>query len=154
MTRFSAETFQNEFLPAGGEEVNAIVTVTATGGGSLPATAPAAEIVIVDASGSMSMPGAKIRAARLATSVAIDGLRDGVLFAVIAGTETAAQVYPGENQLVPATPETREAAKRAVSKLRAGGGTAIGRWLRVARQLFETVPGHICHAILLTDGED
>ena len=32
MTTFTAETYQNEFLAAGATEVNAIVTVTATGG--------------------------------------------------------------------------------------------------------------------------
>ena len=33
MTTFSAETYQNEYLPVGGSEVNAVVTVTAAGGG-------------------------------------------------------------------------------------------------------------------------
>ncbi|PWS46915.1 hypothetical protein DKT74_06105, partial [Streptomyces sp. ZEA17I] len=45
--RFSVEVYQNEFLPEGGREVNAIVTVTSTGGGTtggvpLPGTAPSA----------------------------------------------------------------------------------------------------------------
>lgn len=31
---FSAEVYQNKFLPEGAEEVNAIVTVTSTGGGT------------------------------------------------------------------------------------------------------------------------
>ncbi len=31
--RFSAEVYQNAYLPEGGREVNAIVTVTSTGGG-------------------------------------------------------------------------------------------------------------------------
>jgi hypothetical protein len=154
VTRFSAETYQNEYLPAGGDEVNAIVTVTAGPGGEIHDGAPAAEIIIVDTSGSMTVPKAKIRAARVATAAAIDTLRDGTVFSVIAGAETAAQVYPGGNRLVEANDETRQAAKRAVGKLRAGGGTAIGRWIRMAGQLFETVPGHMCHAILLTDGQD
>ena len=32
MTTFSAETYQNEFLPAGATRVDAIVTVTSSGG--------------------------------------------------------------------------------------------------------------------------
>ncbi|CAM5601500.1 hypothetical protein SBADM41S_10101 [Streptomyces badius] len=32
--QFSVEVYQNEFLPEGGREVNAIVTVTSTGGGT------------------------------------------------------------------------------------------------------------------------
>ena len=58
MSRFAAEVFQNEYLPAGGSEVNAIVTVTATGAAARVAAAGgrAAEIVIVDTSGSMGVP--------------------------------------------------------------------------------------------------
>jgi hypothetical protein len=154
MTRFRAETYQNEYLPAGGEEVNAIVTVTAEPDSGRPANVAAAEIVIVDTSGSMGEPGSKLRAARLATATAIDSLRDGVAFAVIAGTDTATRVYPERGGLAEATPETRQAASRAVDRLRAGGGTAIGRWLELARELFASAPGRICHAILLTDGQD
>lgn len=32
--QFSVEVYQNEFLPEGGREVNAIVTVASTGGGT------------------------------------------------------------------------------------------------------------------------
>ena len=48
---------------------------------------------------------------------------------------------------------TRGEAHRAVEGLRAQGGTAMGTWLTLARQIFETVP-HVTkrHAILLTDG--
>jgi von Willebrand factor type A C-terminal domain/von Willebrand factor type A domain len=63
-------------------------------------------------------------------------------------------VYPARGELVRANEETRAEAKGAVSRLRAGGGTAMGTWLTLARALFESVPGRICHAILLTDGEN
>ena len=33
--QFSMDVYQNEYLPEGGREVNAIVTVTATGGGTV-----------------------------------------------------------------------------------------------------------------------
>jgi hypothetical protein len=32
--QFSVDVYQNEYLPEGGREVNAIVTVTSTGGGT------------------------------------------------------------------------------------------------------------------------
>lgn len=32
--QFSVEVYQNEYLPEGGRDVNAIVTVTSTGGGT------------------------------------------------------------------------------------------------------------------------
>lgn len=43
--QFSVEVYQNEYLPEGGREVNAIVTVTSTGGGTsgrVPRTGAAA----------------------------------------------------------------------------------------------------------------
>src|SRR4051812_18050117 len=103
MTTFSAETYQNEFLPAGAAEGKAIVTVTASGGGAGGPAAeapPAAEVIIIDVSGSMNSPPAKIRAARQATAAAIDCLRDGIGFAVVAGTKSAELLYPGFSGLV------------------------------------------------------
>ena len=154
MTTFSAEVYQNEYLPIGGTEVHAIVTVTASGGSERETTPEAAEIVIVDKSGSMGAPYQKIRAARDATQVAIDCIRDGVLFGVIAGSEQAQIVYPKEGSLVAASDHTRKQAKKAVSRLEPLGGTAIGAWLLAARRLFDPHPERVSHAILLTDGEN
>jgi hypothetical protein len=159
MSRFTADVYQNEFLPVDGSEVNAIVTVAAAGsggqGGGGPAQPPeAAEIVIVDTSGSMDSPRAKIKAARDATCVAIDCIRDGVAFGVIAGTDSARMVYPEHKGLVPASETSREQAKRAATRLKPEGGTAIGSWLTLARELFDTAGDRVCHAILLTDGEN
>ena len=155
MSRFTAETYQNEYLPLDGSEVNAIVTVTSTGGG-VPVQAPAAaEIIIVDTSGSMDVPRSKIKAAREATAVAIDCIRDGVAFGIIAGTEKAWLAYPRRPAgLVPASAETREQAKSVAGALKAGGGTAIGSWLTLAKDLFASAPPGIHHAIMLTDGEN
>src|SRR4029453_4357135 len=89
-------TSQNEHLPIDGTEVNAVVRVTAWGSGaSGPPSTGAAEIILVDVSGSMNYPGTKTRAAREATAAAIDCIRDGVDFAIVAGTEVAREVYPG-----------------------------------------------------------
>jgi von Willebrand factor type A C-terminal domain/von Willebrand factor type A domain len=154
MTTFTAEAYQNEYLPAGGEEVNAVVTVTASDAAPGATSAQAAEIIIVDVSGSMGSPRAKLTAATRATAVAIDCIRDGVMFGVIAGNDTARAVYPQEVRLVAASPQTREDAKQAVAELKATGGTAIGRWLALADELFAATPEAIRHAILLTDGRD
>ncbi|MER0445669.1 VWA domain-containing protein [Streptomyces sp. Edi4] len=168
--QFSVEVYQNEFLPEGGREVNAIVTVASTGGGTLgggplttatvspvhvPGQAPAAAVVImVDCSGSMDHPPTKMRNARDATAAAIDTLRDGVEFAVVAGTHTAREVYPGNGRLATADSRTRAQAKDALRKLSAGGGTAIGTWLRLADRLLGTADVPIRHGILLTDGRN
>ena len=52
MSTFTVEVYQNEYLPLGGTEVNAIVTVTSARRRPGPAGQPdAAEIVIVDTLG-------------------------------------------------------------------------------------------------------
>jgi hypothetical protein len=154
--QFSAEIDQNEYLPEGGRVVDAIITVTAQGGDLRDTSkAPtAAEVIMVDVSGSMSMPAKKIAEAKKATSVAIDTLRDGVAFAVIAGTAGAHMVYPGDATMVPASAKTKAEAKAAVQRLRADGGTAIGRWLDLANYLFAGQQAEVKHAILLTDGQN
>lgn len=162
--QFSMDVYQNEYLPEGGREVNAIVTVTATGGGTVgSAAAPlyprgqgpsAAVALMVDCSGSMDYPPTKMRNARDATAAAIDTLRDGTHFAVIGGTHVAKEVYPGGGRLAVADAGTREQAKQALRKLSAGGGTAIGTWLRLADRLLNSADVTIRHGILLTDGRN
>jgi von Willebrand factor type A C-terminal domain/von Willebrand factor type A domain len=154
MSAFTTECYQNEYLPLGESQVNAIVTVTSDGIAGQADRPKAAEIVIVDTSGSMGVPRRKIRSARQATTVAIDCIRDGVAFGVIAGTEVARAVYPTDGTLALASPKTRSEAKQALDRLEASGGTAIGSWLALAARLFATAPGRSCHAILLTDGEN
>ena len=93
---FTVEIAQNEYLPAGGEDVIAIVTVTSPDTGlAVPADDQgSAEIIIIDCSGSMRSPRTKIEQARAATAAAVDVIRDGVAFAVIAGTNTAQPIFP------------------------------------------------------------
>jgi hypothetical protein len=154
MTTFTAEAYQNEYLPVGGGEVNAVMTVTASGATPGATSTQAAEIIIVDVSGSMGIPRTKLKAATRATAAAIDCIRDGVMFGVIAGNDTARAVYPQEGGLVPASPWTRQDAKQAVARLKAENGTAIGSWLALANRLFAATPAAIRHAILLTDGRN
>ncbi|GHH32962.1 vWA domain-containing protein [Streptomyces candidus] len=171
--QFSVDVYQNEFLPEGGREVNAIVTVTSTGGGTtggiplagvsaspsyIPGAAPevptAAVVIMVDCSGSMDYPPTKMRGAREATAAAIDALRDGVAFAVVAGTHLAKEVYPGQGRLATADDGTRAQARNALRALTAGGGTAIGTWLKLADRLLAGSEAPIRHGILLTDGRN
>ena len=58
---FTVDVFQNAYLPIGECEVNAVVTVTSTCS-TADVTAAAAEIIIVDCSGSMGTPQSKIAA--------------------------------------------------------------------------------------------
>ncbi|MGH3171553.1 MAG: VWA domain-containing protein [Trebonia sp.] len=160
---FTVDVDHNPYLPVGGRDISAVVTVTADASGDAPpatgaggggAGAESAEIIAIDCSGSMDSPRTKMIEARAATSAAIDVIGDGVWFAVIQGTSLARQAYPGNGTMAVASDRTRAEAKRAVAALQASGGTAIGQWLRLARQLFETSPATLRHMILLTDGKN
>jgi hypothetical protein len=156
------QVFQNPYLPRGTNEVNAVVSVSAgaSHGGHL--TDEMMEVFLLDCSASMTDPPSKLAAVREATSRAIDRLRDGTWFAVVAGRRTARVVYPpprwegtgAEPLTVAASDVTRAEARDAVAKLYAEGGTAISTWLALARHLFEARPDAIHHALLLTDGRN
>jgi hypothetical protein len=159
MADFTAEVFQNEYLPADGTEVHAVVTITCRGAGMVGQSGDAGEVLIVDTSGSMDSPSSKIRAARQAAAAALDEVVDGTWFAVIAGTNNARLAYPdavrGELPMVRMAPDTRAAAKAVVKRLDAKGGTAIGSWIDLATTVFKAVPDLAQrHAILLTDGKN
>ena len=155
MTDFRSDVYQNEFLTEGATEVNAVVTVTASGGGGAASRAAsgggAVEVIVMDSSGSME--GVKLHEAKRATAAAIDAVDNGVGFAVIAGSSNTTLLFPTTRVGFDiASAETRSAAKNALKRVEARGGTHIGKWLLAARQLFETAPGSLAHCILLTDG--
>ena len=153
--QFTITVDQNKFLPEGGREVHAIVSVESTGAaGAAPGAVSAAEVIIIDTSGSMAYPDTKLRSAVAAAQTAVDTIRDGVHFAVVSGANSATMVYPGGAALVRADDRTRWEAKQALSRLQAAGGTAIGSWLRLADELFDAHQDGIRHAILLTDGKN
>ncbi len=153
MSDFAAEVFQNEYLPAGAETVDAIVTVRSTGDGTAT-TSELVQMIVIDTSGSMTEEGGrKIRAARTATKAAIDTIRDGAHFAVVGGNSGAYMIYPNEG-LAKADDDTRAQARARVDRVEATGGTAIGTWLQAAAYLANLQPDAIAHAILLTDGKN
>jgi hypothetical protein len=152
---FTLAVSQNKYMSTEDSKMHAVLTVAAAGLAEPETPAPeAAEVIVIDCSGSMSWPPTKISAARHATAAAIDALRDGVYFAVVEGTEKATMVYPAEENLVPASQATKSAAKKAVRHLDASGGTTMGAWLRLADRLLAGHPTALRHAILLTDGQD
>jgi hypothetical protein len=158
MAQFTSTVYQNEFLPDGGTDVNAIVTIDCVGAGAAGQTGSGAagEVIIVDTSGSMGETN--MRAAKQAAMVAVDAILDGTYFAIIAGNHKAYLAYPMVQTgpgMVAMNPQTRRQAKDAISFFRSDGGTAIGAWLNLARALFDSVgPLSQKHAILLTDGEN
>lgn len=152
---FDVQVDQNKYMPAQADVMDAVIgvsTARATGSGGSDSAPTAAQVIMVDTSGSMGGP--KITEARRATVAAIDALREGVAFAVVSGRHKATMVYPEDRALVPASAASRDEATAAVAQLEAGGGTAIGTWLDLARTLLAASPAAIRHAILLTDGHN
>jgi hypothetical protein len=153
---FNAEIFQNEYIAEGSTDVDAVVSVTASGisaGANVTSGAPPAEVVIIDTSGSMDMPAAKIAAARRAARAALAEIVDGAWFAVLSGHSVAQMVYPTQPGMVRMDAATREDASSAIDRVRPGGATAIGAWIAAATELFRSVESSRRHAILLTDGK-
>ncbi|MCL2541636.1 MAG: VWA domain-containing protein [Nocardioidaceae bacterium] len=158
MAEFSAAVYQNEFLPDGGTDVNAIVTIGCTGAGTAGqgSGGDAGEIIIVDTSGSMAPE--TMQAAIDGAKAALDEIVDGTYFAVIAGADHAMLAYPAVSSgpgMVRMDGRTRHEAMSAVERFIGSGGTAISTWLDLAGQLFASIKDVTQrHVLLLTDGEN
>lgn len=153
---FTLAVDQNPYLAVGARAVHAIVRIAAV---AATADAPAAgepptaaEVVIIDKSSSMT--GMKITEACRAAAAAVEVVRDGTYFAVIAGQSDAEQVYPARGGMVRATSRTRAAATRALAAVKAEGGTHMSTWLRLADRLLTGSPAELKHALMLTDGQN
>lgn len=158
MAEFIAAVYQNAFLPAGGTDVSAIVSVTCSGAGTAGqgGAGDAGEVIIIDTSASMG--NREMAAARSAAQAALAQIVDGTWFAVVSGNGAAFLAYPHVQSgpgLVRMDARARAEADRAIAALRSGGGTAMGTWLDLAGVLFRSVPEVVQrHVILLTDGEN
>ena len=145
---FEIVAYQNEYLPSGVTEVHAIIEVVACGAHSANRDTPeAAEVILLDCSGSMGQPWSKLRAARHATGVAIDAL------ATAPGSRSSAGSRARRNRCTrPAAAWRRRRAPRVRRRrprsvwLGPEGGTAMGQWLLLARTCSRCGPSAIPHA--------
>jgi hypothetical protein len=144
---FKAEVFQNQFLPLGASEVHAIMTVTA-GQTMGPQRSGRMFGILCDVSGSME--GVKILAARAAITKLVSMLPEDCSFFIVNGSDTARLISP----VAPATAANKDRAIAAVRQIRADGGTTISVWLQAALKQFQTQPGALKQALLLTDGQN
>ena len=144
--QFRIETFLNQYLPPGGTRVDAVFSLSAEG----TAAARTRRVVglIGDKSGSMS--GEKIDALKHAMRVAVDQMDADVEAFVIAFDH---QPHPVMG-LKTMDEAGRRAAHAAIQRLEAGGGTVMSAALAAARSVFLQRPGALCHAIMLTDGQN
>lgn len=150
---FALTVHRNQYLAPEDNAVRAILEITASSPfGAAEADPPvAAEVIIIDTSNSMNEDG-KLVMARRAAIAAVEMLRDGTYFAIVAGHSEAEQVYPPAGVMVRATADSRAAAARALDSVRAQGGTSMSTWLRLADRLLDGSPAQLKHALLLTDG--
>ncbi|WP_406209124.1 protein kinase [Kitasatospora sp. NBC_01560] len=147
------ELYHNEYLAPGATELNTIVTVT--GGGSVAgdpvAVVPRTLVFLLGLSTELSE--ADFQAVRTTVAATIDGLDDGVSFAVVAGSEYARMLYPDTLRLVRATAVAKAEARAALAGLEPIEVAAFGRWIRLADRLFAGHADAVRTAILLTDTE-
>jgi hypothetical protein len=113
-----------------------------------------AEVIIIDCSASAGEQPGALDGMRRAVAAAVAEIPDGAEFAIVAGDERARQVYPPGGALTVAGPGTRAAAAAAASSLEAWGGTAMGRWLRAARDLLVASSAPLRHATLVAASRD
>ena len=146
MAEFTAEVFQNEFLPDGGTDVHAIVTVTCTGAGDGRAagrgrrrprsssSTPRARWARDEDRGRQAGRAGGARPDRRRHLVRGDRRQPRGPPAPIPPTAGAGDGADGRR-----APAPRPSA--AVASFRADGGTAMGTWLDLAARVFATVPG-------------
>ncbi len=148
---FNIEAYQNQYLPAGADRVDAVLSVTAPGqreGGTAAETVETVIGLIVDTSGSMS--GDRIHAVKYAAESAINLLDEHTTFFVVTFQGSAQVVVPPAR----ATPQAKNEAAGQLRRLQAYNGTAMSTGLAMARSLFERYPNAIRQAIFLTDGKN
>ncbi len=107
--------------------------------------AGAAVLMVVDRSGSMQGP--KLEAARAAMTAALDTMPDGAPFGVLAFDSATTE------PVVLAAIGDRTAARAAITRIEAGGGTDLVAAMRDAHARLRGAPGPIRHIVLLSDGE-
>src|SRR6266700_2582577 len=143
---FVMEAFQNPYLAAGAERVDAILSVTAAGVAA--SNAPLLLGFVLDTSGSMHGP--RLEAVRGAVQAAIRLLDSHAGFFVVAFAGSArVVVHPTR-----ASDAAKDQAIQAVRFLVADGGTAMSQGLAAARSLFAASAEAIGQCLFLAGAKD
>ncbi len=146
---FKLEAFQNPYLPAGTNRVDAILTVTASGDGTIGAAKTGGVVgFVLDTSGSMQ--GERIESVIHATRQAIGLLDERTWFFVVGFADNAGVIFG----LAQATPANKALADAQVKRILAGGTTRMSAGLELARQQFQQSPNAIHYVLFLTDGKN
>jgi uncharacterized protein YegL len=148
--QFTAEVFQNQYLPEDAKEVHAIMTITVEGGEDVAVAPSTGRLfgIICDISGSMD--GKKIHAAKEAIVKVVNLLPADTNFFIVTGATKANVVFPVSQ----ATSEKKQQAIAAIKNIDAGGTTLMSTWLTEALKQFNKMPNAVRQALLLTDGQN
>ncbi|MEH2055583.1 MAG: VWA domain-containing protein [Nostoc sp.] len=148
--KFTAEVFQNQYLPEGAKEVHAIMTVTVEEGEGVAVAPSTGRLfgIICDISGSMG--GNKIHAAKEAMVKVVNLLPEDAHFFIVTGAGKASVVFPVSK----ATFDKKQQAIAAIKNIMANGGTLMSTWLAEALKQFTKIPDAVRQALLLTDGQN
>lgn len=148
--KFTAEVFQNQYLPEDAKEVHAIMTVTVEEGEGVAVAPSTGRLfgIICDISGSMG--GDKIHAAKEAMVKVVNLLPEDAHFFIVTGAGKASVVFPVSK----ATFEKKQQAIAAIKNIMANGGTLMSTWLAEALKQFTKIPDAVRQALLLTDGQN
>lgn len=111
------------------------------------ARAPAAFVLVVDTSGSMS--GVKMSGARRAAAALLDEMSDDDAVSIVRFSDDAEVVVPLRR-----VRDVRERARAEIGKLFASGSTNIVRGISAAVRELERADGGIRRIALVTDGRD
>lgn len=148
VNRFLGQVHQNEFVPSGAKEANAIVSIKSNEvQGQAPSHAAGLVVGFVG-DGSGSMDGAKWRCTKQAIINAVTALPNGCEFFVIVGRNHADVVI--ETTLM--TDATRKQSLAVLERLKCEGGTYFARWMNAAKTQFQKAKGAIKVMVFLTDG--
>ena len=146
---FKLEAFQNPYLSAGANRVDAILTVTGEGDSATQSAQTASVVgLILDTSGSMQ--GERIDSVIHATRQAIQLLSEQTWFFIVGFADSAGLIFG----LAQATAANKMLADAQVKRIAAGGTTRMSAGLSLARQQFMQAPNAIHYVLFLTDGKN
>jgi len=151
MQDFQLSAFYNQYLSAGSNRLDAVLTVTSTADTTVSASAGSAPLVLgflLDISGSMA--GQKLNAAKNALRRNIELLPESAHFFVAVFSETADAIVP----ISAATPANKERASRMIQRVDVDGGTVMSSGLYLMRDMIHMFGNCIASVSFLTDGQN
>lgn len=148
---FKIDSFYNPNIAMGGSRLDAILSVTSSGGQGnfLNSGIRKAIIFVIDESGSMGEHG-KMEMAKLAVRKSISLLDGNSMFGVIAFSSSPWII----SNIGLASPVNKDMADERVRRLEPGGGTIMSTALELVLQMIKGLDNTLVHVQFVTDGQN